>query len=136
MADEANDDDEAVKTGSFAFPAPPCRAVSTDPLILNTAGRWCGAARTGRHAGNTMGAEQQAVAGERSMARRMDAAEAVAAKAASEADPGDADRPPAALDATTSTASELRGGGYQRPGGAPSAAVNCTLDRLPSSVCT
>ncbi len=75
--------DEAVKTGSFAFPAPPCRVVSTDPLILNAA---AGQLREGRRA--SMDDEQHAMLAE-FLARRMDAAEvaaAVAAKAA--ADPG------------------------------------------------
>ena len=101
----ATDDGEAVKTGSFAFPAPPCRVVSTDPLILSAAARQLG---EGQRA--SLDEEQQAMVAE-FLARRMDAAEA-AAKAA--ADPGTpTDHPLRWSDEFYP--SELRG--HHRPGG-------------------
>jgi len=82
----AEDDGEAVKTGSFAFPAPPCRVLSTDPLILAAAGVRNGetGGAGGWHAGMNANQQEALVS---NMARRVDAAEAVAAKAAADPDP-------------------------------------------------
>ena len=110
----AETDDEAVKTGSFAFPAPPCRVVSTDPLILNSVGQ----SGEGQRAG--MDDEQQVVLAA-IMERRMQAADAaLAAKAA--ADPGTpTDHPLRWSDEFFP--SEMRG--FQRPGGAATDALGC-----------
>jgi len=110
------DDGEAVKTGSFAFPAPPCRVLSTDPLILAAAGVRNGetGGSGGWHAGMDADQQQALV---RNMARRVDAAEAVAAKAAADPDPQTPTGHPLRW-SDDFYRMELRGA--QRPGGAPS----------------